>query len=327
MTNIRTALVVIGRNEARHLAISLPAVEGKFERMIYVDSGSTDGSREIAATAGAEVIELDTSIPFTAARARNAGFDQLGAEIEFVQFIDGDCELIPAYLDQAIGYLQEHTDTAMVCGRRLERYPERSIFNQLCHLEWNTPVGETDYCGGDITVRRDALAQIGGYNPELIAGEDPEICVRLRREGWKIYRINEDMTWHDANITKLSQWWKRQQRTGHAFAEGSHLHGKSAEQHWVRETRSNWFWGGLFFLTLAGAMVFSPWLLLVLLVFPLQAIRLAVNAPSPVNEQSAKVRLMYGLDCFFAKVPEFVGQLRFVIGRVLNKKQSIIEYK
>ncbi len=329
MSAFATALVVIGRNEAATLRISLPKALRQFDHLIYVDSGSTDGSRDIAAQAGARVIELDTRQPFTAARARNAGLQALptDAGIRYVQFIDGDCELIDGYLEQAVGWLENHPEFAMVCGRRLERYPERSIFNRLCHLEWNTPVGETDYCGGDVTVRFDALRQLGGYNPELIAGEDPEVCVRLRQAGWKIQRIDADMTWHDANITRVSQWWKRQQRTGHAFAEGAWLHGKSPQRHWVREARSNWIWGGLFFAILAGALLISPWLLLLLLIYPAQALRLALRAPTPVDREPFRIRLLYGLDCFLAKIPEFIGQLRFLLGRLTNRRQGLIEYK
>ena len=45
--------------------------------IVYVDSGSTDGSIACAQSLGVESCpELDLSIPFTAARARNAGFFQ-----------------------------------------------------------------------------------------------------------------------------------------------------------------------------------------------------------------------------------------------------------
>ncbi len=329
MSAYQTALVVIGRNEAKTLRLTLPVAREQFDHLIYVDSGSTDDSQAIAREAGATVIELDTDQPFTAARARNAGLMALptDAGIRYVQFIDGDCELIDGYLDRAVAFLEAHPDYAMVCGRRKERYPERSIFNRLCHLEWNTPVGDADYCGGDVTVRFDVMREIGGYNPDLIAGEDPEVCVRLRQAGWKLYRIDADMTWHDANITRVSQWWKRQQRAGHAFAEGAWLHGKSPQRHWVREARSNWFWGGLFFAILAGALLVSPWLLLLLLVYPAQALRLALRAPTPINQEPFSVRLSYGLDCFLAKIPEFLGQLRFVAGRLTKRRQSLIEYK
>lgn len=327
--NSHIALVIIGRNEAKHLSISLPAIAKHFELLIYVDSGSTDDSCALAEQHGATVINLDTSVPFTAARARNAGLERVLAderEFAFIQFIDGDCELLPDYVTQAVAFLEQHPDYGMACGRRIERFPEASIFNRLCHIEWNTPVGDTDYCGGDVLVRREAIAAVGGYDATLIAGEDPELCVRLRQAGWKLRRIDADMTKHDANITRVSQWWKRHQRAGHAFAEGSAKHGKSPQKHWVKETRSNWIYGGIA-ITAIIASLFDARLLVLLLIFPLQIARLTVKAPAQLANESITIRLAYATDCFAAKIPQMVGQLQYWRNRLSNRRAAIIEYK
>src|SRR5689334_10304692 len=97
-------IVVIGRNEGERLRLCLSAVCGRNLTAVYVDSNSTDDSSELARTLGAEVVELDLSQPFTAARARNAGFAQLeeiDADVRFIQFVDGDCELVDGWLAQA----------------------------------------------------------------------------------------------------------------------------------------------------------------------------------------------------------------------------------
>ena len=175
-------VVVIGRNEGERLRRCLSAVCVRNVTVVYVDSNSTDGSSELARTQGAEVVELDLSQPFTAARARNAGFarlEQIDADVRFVQFVDGDCELVDGWLAQASGVLEERPEVAVVCGRRRERFPEQSIYNRLADLEWNTPVGEAKYCGGDAMMRVAAFRQVGGFNPDLIAGEEPELCVRF----------------------------------------------------------------------------------------------------------------------------------------------------
>jgi glycosyltransferase involved in cell wall biosynthesis len=326
MDNKQTALVMIGRNEAKNLAISLPAIQGQINKIIYVDSGSTDGSKELARSYGADVIELDTEQPFTAARARNAGLQAvLNSEIDFkyIQFIDGDCELIPEYLHKALEFLETNPDYGMTCGRRVERHPENSIFNTLCDIEWNTPVGDTAYCGGDVTVRVAAIREIDGYNPELIAGEDPELCVRMRQAGWKIYRIDADMTHHDANITRISQWWQRNKRAGYAFAEGASIH----QHHWVRESRSNWIWGGIFIMIMIAGLLIHPALLLLILIYPLQAVRLSLKSIPNLEKQAYAIKLLYGMDCYVSKLPQFIGQLRFLINKLSKRRQQIIEYK
>ena len=182
----QVGLVAIGRNEGQRLRQCLVSATDKVARVVYVDSGSTDGSLELARSLGADTVELDLSIPFTAARARNEGFArllELAPDIEFVQFVDGDCEVVDGWIDRAYNELAAKPEVAAVCGRRRERYPEASIYNQLCDIEWDTPVGETKACGGDSMMRASAFQQVEGFNPALIAGEEPEMCVRLRQKG------------------------------------------------------------------------------------------------------------------------------------------------
>ncbi|MGB0440619.1 MAG: glycosyltransferase family 2 protein, partial [Paracoccaceae bacterium] len=204
--------VVIGRNEGQRLIDCLTSMRGQVARIVYVDSGSTDGSQDAATALGAEVVGLDTSVPFTAARARNAGLDHLAAQGRvpgLVQFVDGDCVLDPEWITRAGAFLQDHPEVAVVCGRRRERFPEATVFNRLIDAEWDTPIGEAKACGGDALMRFDALRDAGGYDPGLIAGEEPELCVRLRAAGWKVWRLEAEMTLHDAAISRVGQWWSR----------------------------------------------------------------------------------------------------------------------
>ena len=175
------AAVVIGRNEGARLVACLDALQGQVAWVVYVDSGSTDGSQDAARACGAEVIGLDMTKPFTAARARNAGLDRLraGAPVPaYVQFLDGDCRLQPGWIATARGFLETHPEVAVACGRRREEFPEASVYNRLIDAEWDTPVGQARSCGGDALMRMAALDAVGDYNPDLIAGEEPELCVR-----------------------------------------------------------------------------------------------------------------------------------------------------
>ncbi|WP_395334430.1 glycosyltransferase [Novosphingobium sp. BL-8H] len=225
--------VIIGRNEGERLALAIASVQRQAARAVYVDSGSIDGSVKLAVERGLPVVELDPGIPFTAARARNAGFGWLVRhypELKFVHFIDGDCELVPGWLDYALGVLradeQAQGELAGVCGRRRERDPHASPYNRLCDNEWNTPVGITHNCGGDVLFRVAPLRSVGGYREDLIAGEEPDLCSRLRRSGWTVRRLDAEMTIHDAAIMRFSQWWQRNRRSGYAMAEGLALRGE-----------------------------------------------------------------------------------------------------
>jgi glycosyltransferase involved in cell wall biosynthesis len=317
--------VAIGRNEGDRLKHCLASLS-EAARIVYVDSGSSDGSVEWAKGMGADVVELDLSVPFTAARARNAGVRRLrtiAPDLEYVQFIDGDCELNRDWPNAALTFLPSHDKVCAVFGRRSERYPSHSIYNLMCDHEWNVPIGEVRACGGDVMMRIEALEAAGGYRGDLIAGEEPELCVRLRAAGQKIWRLDHEMTLHDAALLRFSQWWRRQLRSGYAFAQGAHLHGRSPERHWVWESRRALFWGLGFPSVLIYAFIaFGWWGTLLLLVYPLQILRRMKHMPGPWPAQ-----LKFAFFEQLSRFPEALGQLRFAGDRLLGHRGKLIEYK
>jgi GT2 family glycosyltransferase len=322
----KIGVVAIGRNEGERLHNCLESVVGSAAHVVYVDSGSTDGSVEMAHAMGVDVAVLDIHVPFTAARARNEGFRrlrELDPELTYVQFVDGDCEVVSGWLEKAVAFLHAHREVAVVCGRRRERYPQRSIYNMLCDIEWDKPVGEARACGGDALMRIDALEAVHGYRSDLIAGEEPELCVRLRRAGWRIWCLGEEMVLHDAAITRFVQWWKRTLRGGYAFAQGADLHGAPPERHNVRESRSAWFWGlGLPLFAFMCTALIGPFGLVVFAVYPLQVVRLALR-----GDRSTRENWWHAVFLVIGKFPEMLGQLKFLGLRHLGRKSRLIEYK
>jgi hypothetical protein len=275
---------------------------------------------------GAIVVELDRRSAFTAARSRNAGFARL-REIapghEYVQFVDGDCEIAPGWLRDAAAFLDAHDKVAAVCGRLREKYPERSVYNLMCDIEWDKPSGETKGCGGIAMMRVSAFENLRGFRTDLIAGEEPELCVRLRAAGWRIWRLDTEMGSHDAAMARFGQWWNRTTRTGYAFAQGAALHGAPPERHGVRETRSAWFWGlGVPAGIVALSVFLGPPALILVLLYPLQVLRLALQGTySKADNWWRALFLVLG------KFPEMIGQLRFLLDRCLGRQSRLIEYK
>jgi GT2 family glycosyltransferase len=321
-----TGVVVIGRNEGDRLRRCLESEVREAQLVVYVDSGSADGSVSLAKTLGAEVVELDPGTPFTAARARNEGFKRLRgmrATLAYVQFVDGDCELCAGWLAKAARFLSDHDDVAAVSGRLREKYPENSVYNTLCDIEWDTPLGEAKACGGIAMFRVDAFERVQGFRIDLIAGEEPELCVRLRALGWRVWRVADEMALHDSAMSRFGQWWKRSLRAGHAFAQGAGLHGASPERHYVRESRSAWFWAlGVPLLAFVFSAFFGPIGLVTFAVYPLQVVRLALR-----GVRSTRENWLHAAFLVIGKFPVMLGQVQYFARRRLGRQSRLIEYK
>ena len=322
-------VVVIGRNEGERLVRCLKSVVASdVEAIVYVDSGSTDASVERAERLGVDVVCLSLETPFTAGRARNAGFETLcsiSPELKHVQFLDGDCVLTPAWLEISRDFLDANPKYAIVCGHRQELFPDRTLYNRLCDLEWHGPAGDAAACGGDFMVRAEVFAAVGGFNPGLIAGEEPEMCHRVIGSGYLIHRLDSPMTLHDAAMSRFGQWVRRASRSGYAYAARAALHIADGTRYCWRENARITFWAAIVPLAaMALALSISPWWLLILLLYPAQALRQWQRLR---NEHPSEPVAAAALFTVLGKWPEFHGQCLFLIRLVGKREQRIIEYK
>ena len=332
----RIGLVAIGRNEGERLVRCLKSVPPGCP-VVYVDSGSSDGSVVFAQSLGMSVEILPPGTRFTAALARNAGWRRLLDEhpdLEFIQFVDGDCELDAGWMPRALGEMDANAELCAVFGRRRERFPQATLYNALCDDEWNVPIGFVESCGGDVLFRVTALRQANGYTDDLIAGEEPDLCLRLGLKGWKVRRIDAEMTLHDADMHTARQQWLRARRAGHAYAEHVARHGANAFPSWRRQVRSILIWAlaipaMLLALALVALLTGWSWLALIfiagLLIYPLQAMRIARGkARSGADKHFAA---FYGSWMVIGKFAQFGGIARYHWKTLRGGGHRIIEYK
>ena len=326
----RVGVVVIGRNEAPRLAAALASVPPQVAATVYVDSGSSDSSVAVARTAGVDVVELDRSVPFTASRGRNAGvrrLRELEPNLELVQFLDGDCTLLPDWLETGVSLLSEREEVVAVVGRLHEMHPERSIYNRLCEMEWAAHApGTTMAFGGIVMMRIGRLLDAGGWNETIIAAEDNDLALRLRSHGGSVVLLSTSMARHDSAIMRFRQWWRRSVRCGHAFAEIENIYRRSAERYFRWEICRTWLWGVVLPIgSLALAFPSRGASLLLLASYPLQIIRLAVRRRrkgSPTGEA-----LLWATACVLGRFAEAEGALRYYTNRWRKRQSTIIEHK
>jgi GT2 family glycosyltransferase len=323
------AIVVIGRNEGERLKSCLRAAMGGARTVVYVDSGSQDGSAEYARSVGCSVVELDAALPFTAARARNAGFACVVKQepnVVFVQFVDGDCDLMEGWLERGAAALDARPDVGIVCGHVREIYPQASVYNKICDLEWEQTLGEIRSSGGRFMIRREVFSAAGGFRADVIAAEDDEFCVRVRGLGAKILMVDAEMARHDAAMTRFSEWWRRSRRTGHAYAQVAALHGKGEERYFVRDCRRVWFWGLVLpVISLGLAAITHGWSLLLLGAYALQFVRIYLRGRK--RGWAGRDALIYAWFTVIAKFPALVGMLEYYWRRISGHTPKIIEYK
>ena len=324
------AIVAIGRNEGERLKLCLRAALRDAPTVVYVDSGSADGSAEYARSVGCRVVELDASRPFSAARARNEGFAcvmEHSPDTSLVQFVDGDCELEAGWLHAAQAAFMARGDVGLIRGYVREIHPEASVYNQLCDLEWRESPGEILVSGGRFMVRARAFQEVGGFRSDLIAGEDPEFNVRARRQGWKILMIDAPMARHDAAIKSFRQWWRRNQRAGHAYAEVRALHGGDEERWYVRDCRRILVWG----LALPViALVLAPFtrglsLVVLLGAYCAQLVHIVLGCRK--RKWTVRESWIYGFFTVISRFPALQGLLEYHGRRRRGDAATLIEYK
>lgn len=318
------AVVVIGRNEGDRLVRCLESLHHDDVSVVYVDSGSVDDSTAAARGFGARVVELDMSTPFTAARARNAGYQVLRDETnsDYVQFLDGDCALQRGWLQAAVSMLSDHPDVGIVTGWLSEIHRDRSIYNRMCDTEWRGPAGDIDASGGNMMVRRAALDAVGGFDPTVISAEDDELCIRIRAAGWRVYRLPVELAVHDAAMTRFVEWWRRAVRAGHGFAQVGAMH----PGYFAASRRRAWFYGAVVPGVALVTLLLRSWLFLVVpAIYTISFIRTARGlVGGRVSRREAAHHAAY---LVLSKFPTLQGILKFHWRRRQGKTMKIIEYK
>jgi GT2 family glycosyltransferase len=322
--------VVIGRNEEPRLERCLASVLRERKPVVYVDSASTDDSVALASRLGVEVLSLDARERLSAARARNAGFFRLcerAPELEYVQFLDGDSELCPGWLDAGARALVAAPKVAAVCGTLRERAAQASVYNRLCELEWARATGQVEWTGGIVLMRAAAFRSAHGFDATLIAGEEPDLCARLRAAGWSILSIDADMAVHDAAMLRFAQWWQRNVRAGYAYAEAKDRRPENPAMDAARQVRSIVFWG----LALPGAglaCALPTWGASLALPFGgYAALTLRVYRQKREQGVARDDAALYAAFCALGKLPQAQGLARYELFRLSGKQSELIEHK
>lgn len=331
---LRTGVVVIGRNEGARLAESLRSAAGAGGPVVYVDSRSSDGSAELSRSLGVRTLAIPPDEALSAARARNIGWRALldtDPSLEAFQFIDGDCEMVGGWFQAAWDELAARPDAAIVFGRVREKEPDTNIYTRLCEMEFDRPPGDVGACGGIFMVRAAVMKEVGGFNPEVVAAEEPELSRRIAQRGWKIVRLGRDMCIHDSRMTRFGQWWRREMRGGYAGIDAARRFGLPQYRRQNRSARV-WTLGVVLLAVSLGAAATWAWgwwwgsaaALAVLALVPLQALRLAARAAGRLPLSTS---LAYGFMTMVSKWAQLHGQVKRSLELARGRSARVVEHR
>jgi glycosyltransferase involved in cell wall biosynthesis len=223
---------------------------------------------------------LPTARPLTPGAARNAGFAACGGT--WVLFADADVEVDAAWLERALAEAGDGA-TAGLWGRLEEWFVdgdgERPGSRDLYRV--GDTDRESDYLATLALYRRDALEQVGGYEPRLNSEEDFELGLRLRAAGFRLRSLAPRAARHWSgprpSFSELGRRWG----TGLCFGQGQVLRlylGRAGLGAHVRRqahyfaTLALWLAAPVA-LALAGLRGLAAWALAVLALLALMALR------------------------------------------------------
>lgn len=299
---------------------------GEGRPVVFVAPSDSSQAAAIARRAGAAVVELDGLSTATGGRARNAGYRQLktlAPDLGFVQFIPAGSALHPDWLTSAAHFMARRPEVSVIEGATKERYPRPSKFAAFGSGEAFL-AGEAQASGPMMLVRVEGFEAAGGFRNDLKTGETEDLCLRLRRRGRHIWRLDAPMAVREIQPSNISGWWSSAVRRGFGFAYSAALHGRAPERFRAPETARAVIWGGLYpaFVFGAAAAAAGAAYLLDRFLNPLMIAALIVALGCSVYATRwfwAAARRgfwrfsswNYGLYATLRFIPEFFGVLRF----------------
>jgi len=223
---MKLSVIIIGRNEEQHIARSirsvLAAAETDDTEVLYVDSASTDRTVSIVQQYGIRIIQLRPEWPLTSSAGRYLGF--INTTGEYVMFVDGDTVIYKTWLKKAMDYLEQSEQAAGTAGIVHEIFlDERGNRTGIKKNRYNTvKTGPVHVFGGIAMYRRSVLNRTGTFNPFIKATPELELSLRIRKQGYRLIRLNEPMAITYAPIRESAAEIMRRARTG-LYAMGSTL--------------------------------------------------------------------------------------------------------
>jgi glycosyltransferase involved in cell wall biosynthesis len=208
-SNILVSFIIPAYNEEQNLPKTLSSIKTNLEELGYetivVDNGSTDSTAEVAERHGAVVLKAPEK---TIGGLRNLGATE--ASGKFLVFLDSDVTLTRGWTEEFVKSISStEADERLITGSRCGVSSSENWIEKY----WFAPMLQEipNYMNsGHLILRRNLFKDLGGFNEELITGEDWEFSRRARKQGVKIVNNPELRVVHDGYPKNLMQFLQRE---------------------------------------------------------------------------------------------------------------------
>lgn len=232
---MKVSIVTISYNQGEFLERAIRSViEQDYEDIEYivVDPGSTDGSREIIERYRSKIDKIIFKPDDGPADGLNKGFAVATGEI--CGYINSDDAYLPGTFTKVIAAFQCHPRTDMIyghgymvtsAGRILRRFYSDSF------TQWRYVHGGAVVMQQSTFFRRQALVEVGGFNPDNPIWWDGELLLDFALTGKKMHVVNEFLsvfTIHEHSIS--GQRGKNTERSHEIDMERQQTHARLYEK-------------------------------------------------------------------------------------------------
>jgi glycosyltransferase involved in cell wall biosynthesis len=196
----RVSILIKALNEERRVVAAvesaLAALASIGGEVVLADSCSSDRTVALASAYPIRIVQLAHADERCCGIGPQLGYQHCAGE--FVYILDGDMEMLPGFLGEALEFMRTHPDVGGVGGRVVEM--NTSSLEYLARVErgmGHMQAGEVDRLDMGGLYRRAAVEQSGYFsNRNLHSYEEFDLAVRLRVNGWKLWRIERDAVRH-----------------------------------------------------------------------------------------------------------------------------------
>jgi len=310
------SVVIIGLNISEKVVNCIKSVkESKYPNLeiIYVDGGSSDGSVEKVKKLGyVKVIESNHENQ-TGGRQRNIGWRS--SKSDLIQFLDGDVLMDPNWINHAFKKINDRF--IAVCGYRKERYPNKNWYNLINDIDWEKNIGETHHFGAEVLIKKSVLDDVGGYDDELISGQNGDISFRIKEKGYHILRIDKIMSYHNIKKNNFRKYFWRNFRHGYGHIQVAIRHykknGRRLLNNYIKIVIK-----GILNPVLILLFIFFKNFYFLIFIFLINLNTMATFFLSKRKGFNNKQSLIYVAHQLFFIYPFTLGIFRFFIGKLFN---------